>query len=35
MLGAIIEDTVGSHYEFHNTKDYHAILTVLRRFRMR
>ena len=23
MLGAIIGDTVGSHYEFHNTKDYH------------
>lgn len=22
MLGAIIGDTVGSHYEFHNTKDY-------------
>jgi ADP-ribosylglycohydrolase len=23
MLGAIIGDTVGSHYEFHNTKEYH------------
>ena len=22
MLGAIIGDTVGSIYEFHNTKDY-------------
>lgn len=24
MLGAIIGDTVGSHYEFHNTKDYQS-----------
>ena len=22
MLGAIVGDTVGSHYEFNNTKDY-------------
>ena len=26
MLGAIIGDTVGSVYEFHNTKDYYFTL---------
>ena len=26
MLGAIIGDTIGSAYEFHNTKDYNFTL---------